>query len=36
MELFAGVNNIFDKREEKDEVVYVEPTYFYGGLSIKF
>ena len=34
--LFAGVNNIFDTREEKDEVVYVEPTFYYGGLSISY
>ena len=34
--LFVGVNNIFDTREEKDEVVYVEPTFYYGGLSISY
>ena len=36
LELFVGVNNIFDKREEKDEVVYVEPTYFYTGITVRY
>ncbi len=31
LKLFAGVNNIFDKR-----VVYVDPTFYYGGLSISY
>ena len=34
--LFAGVNNIFNKKVEMDNVVYVEPAFFYGGLSISY
>ena len=36
VKLFAGVNNIFNIREEKDGIVYVEPTFYYGGLSISY
>jgi len=35
-ELFAGVDNLFDKRVERDNVVQIEPTTFYAGLSLKF
>ncbi|MCD4754342.1 MAG: TonB-dependent receptor, partial [Deltaproteobacteria bacterium] len=34
--LFAGVNNIFDKKVEMDNVVYVEPTFFYTGITIRY
>jgi outer membrane receptor for ferrienterochelin and colicins len=36
IKLFAGINNIFNTREEKDEIVYVEPTFYYAGLSISY
>jgi outer membrane receptor for ferrienterochelin and colicins len=35
-EIFAGVDNIFDKRIERDDVVQIEPTTFYVGVSAKF
>jgi len=34
--LFAGVNNIFNKMEEMDNVVYVEPTFYYAGITISY
>ena len=34
--LFAGVNNIFNKKVEMDNVVYVEPTFFYTGITIRY
>ena len=36
LKLFAGINNIFNTREEKDNIVYVEPTFYYGGISISY
>ena len=33
---YAGINNIFNTREEKDEIVYVEPTVYYAGLSVSY
>lgn len=36
VKLFAGVDNIFNTKEEKDEVVYVEPTTFYSGITAEF
>lgn len=36
VKLFGGVDNIFDTRKEKDNVVYVEPTLFYTGVSVNF
>jgi len=35
-EIFAGVDNIFDKRFERNDVVQIEPTTFYGGVTAKF
>jgi outer membrane receptor for ferrienterochelin and colicins len=35
-EIFAGVDNIFDKRFERNDVVQIEPTTFYGGVTVKF
>jgi len=35
-DLFAGVDNLFDKRVERDNVVQIEPTTFYAGLTMKF
>jgi outer membrane receptor for ferrienterochelin and colicins len=35
-EAFAGVDNIFDKRVERDGVVRIEPTTFYAGVSVGF
>ena len=34
--LFAGVNNIFNKKVEMDNVVNVEPTFYYAGITIKY
>ena len=34
--LFAGVDNIFNKKVEMDNVVYVEPTFFYTGITIRY
>jgi outer membrane receptor for ferrienterochelin and colicins len=36
IKLFAGINNIFNTREEKDGIVDVEPTFYYGGLSVEY
>ncbi len=36
LRLFAGINNIFDTKREKDGVVYIEPTYYYSGVNITF
>ncbi len=36
LELFAGVDNIFDERVERDDVVQIEPTTFYTGITMKF
>ena len=34
--LFAGVDNIFNKRVEMDNVVDVEPTFYYAGVTISY
>ena len=34
--LFAGVDNIFNKRVEMDNVVNVEPTFYYAGITISY
>lgn len=34
--LFGGIDNIFNTRKEKDNVVYVEPALFYTGVSVTF
>ena len=36
IKLFAGINNIFNTREEKDGIVNVEPTFYYAGLTISY
>lgn len=36
IKLFAGINNIFNTKEEKDGIVDVEPTFYYGGLSVEY
>ena len=36
VKLFAGINNIFNTREEKDGIVDVEPTFYYGGLAVEY
>ncbi len=36
LELFAGVENIFNERVERDDVVRIEPTTFYTGVTMKF
>ncbi len=36
IDLFAGVDNIFDKRIERNNVVQIEPTTFYAGVSMSF
>lgn len=35
-EIFFGVDNIFDRRIERDNVVQIEPTTYYGGFTMKF
>jgi outer membrane receptor for ferrienterochelin and colicins len=35
VELFAGVENILDKRIVRDGVTMIEPTTFYAGVSIR-
>ncbi len=35
-EAFAGVDNIFDKRVERNGVVQIEPTTFYAGVTARF
>jgi outer membrane receptor for ferrienterochelin and colicins len=35
-EIFAGVDNIFDKRIERNDVVQIEPTTFYAGVTVRF
>ncbi|WP_291323142.1 TonB-dependent receptor [Desulfonatronospira sp.] len=35
-EIFAGVDNIFNKTFERNNVTQIEPTTFYGGLSYRF
>ena len=34
--LFAGVDNIFNKRVEMDNVVDIEPTFYYAGITISY
>ena len=34
-EIFAGVDNIFDKRIERNDVVQIEPATFYFGVTAK-
>jgi outer membrane receptor for ferrienterochelin and colicins len=36
VKLFGGIDNIFNTRKEKDNVVYVEPTLFYTGVSVAY
>jgi outer membrane receptor for ferrienterochelin and colicins len=36
LELFAGVDNILNKSFEHQNVVQIEPTTFYGGVTFKF
>ncbi len=35
-EIFIGVDNIFDKRIVRDSVSRLEPTTYYGGVTLKF
>ncbi|MFP4227109.1 MAG: TonB-dependent receptor plug domain-containing protein [Desulfobacterales bacterium] len=34
VDIFAGIDNIFNTREASDNVVYVEPTTFYAGVTV--
>ncbi len=36
IELFGGIDNILDKRIERNNVVQIEPTTFYAGVSMHF
>jgi outer membrane receptor for ferrienterochelin and colicins len=35
-EIFAGVNNLFDKQVEQNDVVQIDPTTVYAGITAHF